>query len=464
MVTWSPTRPVPGASARLPRRTTLTAALAASLALAAHAAAQDLTEMNRNGRWAEVIPAAEARLRDSALSSRETCETYAQLIHAATYGGRPETARAAVRLFDARCAGFPEDAWFRREVRVLATRLASGQREGAADAAWGSTPPAAPAASVAGWRVADAAELGLDTAALTRHRLLCERSGADACLVAYGGRIVQEWYGPEYRAPMPTMSSVKSWTALLVGLLIEDGKIGSVDDPVSRWIPEWRAGAGAGVTLRHLLTMTSGLRRRWGRGAGDEMVGGTADKNALVLSLPLDQAPGERWEYSNEGAQLLSPILERAAGRPLHEYAAERLFRPLGMDSTSLRLDAAGHAWTYADARTTLRDFARICQLALDGGRWNGKQVVPEAWIRAVLTPSPRNPSYGFLWWLGSDPAVYATRGYLDTDCEAYPEWGLVVARMQGRPRPDAPVRYRTSETTRLLAEVVRSPRSAPRP
>lgn len=409
--------------------------------------------MNRAGRWAEVIPAAEALLRDPALSARRACETYSQLIHAATYAGRPETARAALRAFDARCAEFPEDAWFRREVRALAAAL---QTEAAS--------PAGPPAAGAGWQVADAASLGLDTAALRRHRDLCERSGADACLVAYRGRIVQEWYGPGYRYPMPTMSSVKSWTGLLAGLLIEDGRIAGVDEPVSRWIPEWRAGAEAGVTLRHLLTMTGGLRRRWGRGPGDEMVGGTGDKNALVLGLPLDYAPGERWEYSNEGVQLLSPLLERAAGRPLQQYAAERLLGPLQMDSTSLRLDAAGHAWTYADARTTLRDFAKICQLALDGGRWNGRQVVPEAWMRTSLASIPQNPGYGFLWWVGTAPAVYGTRGYLDTDCDAYPEWGLVVARMQARPRPDAPVRYRVPETARILEQVVRSPLSQPQP
>jgi len=425
------------------------AAAACVVAVAPAAKAQDLMAMNRAGRWAEVIPAAETLLRDPALSPVRACETYAELIHAAIHAGQVEKAGEAVRAFDARCAAFPESAWFRREVRAMAERLRSTGGTAAV------RPPRGPVGAGGGWRVGDAAALGLDTAALARHRGVCERSGADACLVAYRGRIVQEWYGPEYAYPMATMSSVKSWTGLLVGLLIADGRIGSVDDPVARYLPEWRAGAERGVTLRHLLTMTSGLRRRRGQGSGDEMVGATRDKNALVLSLPLDRAPGERWEYSNEGAQLLSPLLERAAGEPLQRYAAERLFGPLEMDSTSLRLDGAGHAWTYADARTTLRDFAKICQLALDGGRWNGRQVVPEAWIRASLTPSPRNASYGFLWWLGTEPRVYATRGYLDTDCEAYPEWGLVVARMQRRPRSDAQ-HYRTPETTRLLAEVVR--------
>jgi CubicO group peptidase (beta-lactamase class C family) len=189
-------------------------------------------------------------------------------------------------------------------------------------------------AAPAAWQSADAAEVGLDTTALREHRALCERSGADACLVAFDGRIVQEWYGPRYAEPMPTMSSMKSWTALLAMLLVDEGKL-DLDAPAARYIPRWSAGAEAGVTVRQLLTMTAGLRRRFGEAPGPEQsIGYVGDKNAFVLGLPLDFAPGTRWEYSNEGAQLLSPILEAAAGMPLDRYAHERLFVPLGMGST----------------------------------------------------------------------------------------------------------------------------------
>jgi CubicO group peptidase (beta-lactamase class C family) len=129
---------------------------------------------------------------------------------------------------------------------------------------------------------------------------------------------------------------------------------------------------------------------------------------------------------------------------PLQDYARTRLFAPLRMRDTELRLDRAGHAWTYADARTTLRDFAKVCQLALDGGRFRGTQVVPEAWMRAVVQPIPQNPGYGMLWWLERDPVVHASRGYLNTDCYALPELGLVVARMQSSARSDATRSYGT--------------------
>lgn len=313
------------------------------------------------------------------------------------------------------------------------------------------------------WERAEPAALGLDTAALRHHQALCEASGADACLVAFRGFIVQEWYGPNYAEPAPTMSSVKSWTGLLAMLLAQEGKL-DLDAPASRYIPEWTAGAEAGVTVRQLLTMTAGLRRRFGEEPGPgQSVGYVSDKNAFVLGLPLDVAPGTQWEYSNEGAQLLSPILEAAAGMPLDRYAAEKLFIPLGMTATSLRLDEAGHAWTYADAKTTLRDFAAIGQLMLNGGTWGQRRILPETAVRALVEPIPLNPEYGMLWWLTLDPPGYATVGYLDTNCFVFPTLGLVVARMQARPSPTASSAYVRPETFALFKQIV-APVLSPRP
>jgi CubicO group peptidase (beta-lactamase class C family) len=294
------------------------------------------------------------------------------------------------------------------------------------------------------WKKAEPEKMGLDARALERHREHAQRSGADAVLVVYKGRIVSEWYSARYKEPIVTMSSVKSWTGLLVGMLIEDGKIKSVDDPVSDYLPEWKEGAKAKVTVRHLLTMTSGLKRRLGTEPGpDQSVGfAPTDKNDFVLKLPLTYKPGERWEYSNEGVQLLSPLLDKAAGRPIQEYARDRLFKPVGMSPrTRLKETAQGHAWTYADAETTLRDFARIGVLMLNKGRWGDTQVVPEKWVSESTRPCPHKTSfgtsYGYLWWLLDDPPGFATKGYRDTNCYVFPSLDLVVARMQNTPGPE---------------------------
>ena len=268
--------------------------------------------------------------------------------------------------------------------------------------------------------------------ALEQHRDLCVASGADACLVVAKGRVVQSWTGPRYREPMFAMSSTKSVTAILVGMLVAEGKIRSIDQPVCDFITEWCDGERESVTLRHLLTMTSGLPPMHAEGVGSK-----TDKNAYVIGLKPVAPAGKTWAYSNEGAQLLSPILDRAAGEPIQNYARRKLFEPLGMTKTRLHIDSKGHAWTYADMETTPREFARIGELILANGTIDGVRIVPEAWIRQMLTPSPLRHEYGFLWWLHESGFV-ATLGYLDTNMYVVPDAQLVVVRMQSKPAKGA--------------------------
>jgi CubicO group peptidase (beta-lactamase class C family) len=327
-----------------------------------------------------------------------------------------------------------------------------------------------PDAPVTEWPTAHPDSMGLDTEALRAHRDRCRASGAFGCLVAYEGHVVQEWYRAEHRRPfVGTRSAVKSWAGLLTGMLIADGMIDSVGVPVAKWIPEWTAGAEAGVTIRHLLTMTSGLSDRTGHrltippvdsaeaAAHPSGPGVVAAKNTTgyVLDLPLDWAPGERFSYSNEGVQLLSPILERAAGLPLARYARERLFGPLGMDRTSLRVDEYYNTVLCGGAETTLPEFARIGQLMLNDGRWNGRQIVPASWVERSTTPGPKMSNYGFLWWIDTNRNNFAATGTLDNVCIVFPEHDLVVARMQRDPAPAADVRYQRPETLTLLRRIV---------
>jgi CubicO group peptidase (beta-lactamase class C family) len=212
-------------------------------------------------------------------------------------------------------------------------------------------------------------------------------------------------------------------------MLIADGKM-SLDDPVSRFIPEWRAGASGGVTVRHLLTMTSGLPDE--RQVSD--VGGVEDKERFVFGLPIATRPGERWAYTNNGVFLLSPLLDRAAGEPIDNYARRRLFEPLGMKGSEFHVYPEGQAWTHADMHTTPRDLARIGQMMLSGGRWEGRQIVPESWVNASVQPLEGNRDYRLLWWLNV-PGGFAARGYLDTNLYVLPDVGIVVVRMQSAPR-----------------------------
>lgn len=346
----------------------------------------------------------------------------------------------------------PMRTWFRRIIHLLfllplllysSQVMAQGLGRGTA------------ARPVDEWPLADPDTMGLNREALAAHIDLCRDSGASGCLVACRGYIVQQWYDASYAPFIGTRSAVKSWTGLLAGMIIADGKIKSIDDPVSDYIPEWKAGSEAGVTIRHLLTMTAGLRNRTQDQDNHPGVVGTRNTTGFVFSLPLDWQPGEKWAYSNESVQLLSPILERAAGIPLSQYARERLFDPLAMDSTHFHVDEYYNTVTFGGAETTLHDFARIGQLMLNEGRWNGKQIVPAEWVRQSTQPIPQKQNYGYLWWIDPPRNNFAATGTFDNNCIVFPDLDMVVARLQRDPRPDARVPYQSVRTLELLRSIV---------
>ena len=307
------------------------------------------------------------------------------------------------------------------------------------------------------WPVADPDTMDLDLATLEEHLDLCKRSLADGCLVAHKGYIVQEWYHPDYDgSPINIASATKSLVGLLTAMLVADGEIQSIDEPVSNYIPEWEAGAEAGVTIRHLLTMTAGLDQRRGCRGPRKSVAcpeGMEDLNAFALKLPLDGEPGEEWSYSNESSQLLSPILERAAGMPLWKYAQERLFEPLGMDSTKFFVDKAGNTATLGGVETTLRDLAKIGQLMLNEGRWSGQQIIPARWVHELTQPISLM-NYGLQWWVHEPTGSFAALGSKDNVLQVIPDLDLVVARVQTY-KEGAGVQYQSLETIELIRSIV---------
>ncbi|WP_412060923.1 serine hydrolase domain-containing protein [Rubrivirga sp. IMCC45206] len=400
--------------------------------LAVSASAQTAMELGQAGRYAEAAELAEQTLADADAGSDRACEA---LVHAAlsrTFDGEADRARPHLARFDAECADAGPE-WGARAIDRVRDAIERGPF-------LLPTMSTRPPASAAGddWPVADdPVALGLDAEALADHADVCARSGAAACVVVWRGQIVQELYAPSYAEPIEAMSSTKSVAGLLAGMLIGEGAL-AADDPVADYVPEWAGGAAAGVTVRHLLTMTSGLQSSHTDRPRTSAVGGVSDKDSLVATLPLVDPPGTVWAYSNEGTYLLSPVLRRAAGEPLEAYAARELFEPLGMENTRLHVYPDGQAWTHSTMWTTPRDLARIGQLMLHGGRWNGEAVVPADWIAESVRPSQTvNPAYGLLWWLDA-PEGFAARGYLDTNLYVLPERDLVVVRMQAQPSPGA--------------------------
>jgi len=260
-------------------------------------------------------------------------------------------------------------------------------------------PPAAtpPPADLPPWPSPEAA--GLDPAALRRLVEGAADSGADALVVLKDGRLVlEEHFGTPDR-PIEAMSATKSFVSLAVGMLRDEGKIASLDQPVADFFPEWREGRKQRVTLRHLLNHTSGLRRPpsgpWPGEEGTDLV-------RLALAADLEAEPGTAFAYNNMAVDLLAGVVRKASGQRIDAYLRERLFAPLGITDWSWGEDWARNARGSHGLHIRAADLARVGDMLAAGGTWRGRRLVSEGWIReSTLAPGQAlEPGCGLLWWL----------------------------------------------------------------
>jgi len=226
-------------------------------------------------------------------------------------------------------------------------------------------------------------------------------------LVARGGDVIVEHYFRSRRRDDRTNvhSVTKSVLSALVGIAISDGYL-SLSSTVHEIVPDhaFDDGRKKELTVRHLLTMTSGLA------ADDEYdIDEIGDRGeswfAGPLAAPLVAEPGETFSYNNGAVHVLGILLARATGRTLSDYAAQNLFRPLGIDDFRWPTDGDGYELGYGHLELRPRDLLEFGRLYLDGGRRGRLQVVPGEWVRestTAMTPggSPEDERYGCLWWV----------------------------------------------------------------
>jgi CubicO group peptidase (beta-lactamase class C family) len=276
-----------------------------------------------------------------------------------------------------------------------------------------------------------------------------ESQNAAALIVLQDGRIRLERYargfGPEQR--WTSFSVAKSLTSTLVGAALRDRHIGSLDDPVTRYVPELAGSAYDGVTVRHVLTMSSGVR--WNEDYADPNSDvarmfaepppqGMDVTVAYLRRLPRAAEPGTRWNYNTAETNLIGVILSRAVGRPLARYASEKIWRPYGMEAEAYwQLDEGGREIAGCCMSARARDYARIGQFILDGGRAGGRQVLPDGWVaeatRAHHTISPRGDGYGYQWW--TLERGFIARGIFGQSIRIDPERRLVMVTLGAWPR-----------------------------
>jgi CubicO group peptidase (beta-lactamase class C family) len=304
------------------------------------------------------------------------------------------------------------------------------------------------------WR---ATKAGIDAKALKGALRFAKERSSRGVIVLRGGRIAAEryWEGWTRKTVRDMFSAQKAVTSVLVGIAHERKLIENLDGSVVRYFPEWKGEPQAKITVRHLLSMTSGLHSSKRSDLFRHMV--ARDKTAYALRLPLDHPPGKRWAYGNAAYGLLIALVERATGKARQAFAKEVLFDPIGMSSshcgiTPIPTKSPRLKLTHHGLETTCRDMARFGLLVLRRGRWAEKQIVPAAYLKAATTWSgSQNKAYGYLWWLNRGrscelpyagkvipsrlfpscpPDAVAALGAKDSKIYVVPSLDLVVCRL----------------------------------
>ena len=224
---------------------------------------------------------------------------------------------------------------------------------------------------------------------------------SSAVLVLQDGHEIGHYY-PRDKAPGPIelMSVTKSVVALGIGQLIDQGKIVSLDQPVADFYPEWKQGRKQRITVRMLHDHTSGLQNL--PTTGPEIYP-APDAVQLALAAELTSTPGGSFAYNNKAVNLLAGLVEKASGQPMDVFFRDGLFKAMGIHPGSWARDRTGHPYAMAGLSLSAADAAKIGQLLLDDGRWNGQSLVSTDFMKAMLAPSRAMPTCGLLWWL--DPA-----------------------------------------------------------
>lgn len=269
-----------------------------------------------------------------------------------------------------------------------------------------------------------------------------EKSPTVAFLIIRNDSLLYEKYLDDYDTSsiVASFSVAKSYVSAMIGIAIGEGKIKSENDPVVNYLPELKDKYNwNNVTIHHLLQMASGVRFSEGysspfSGAASFYYGRTLRKS--IAKLKTEKGPMEGFDYKSVNTQLLGLILERATGKSMTEYLDEKIWRPLQMEydaSWSLDKKNNGLEKAFCCINARARDFAKFGRLYLNGGNWNGKQIVPSDWVRKCLAPNVEKGAadyYNRQWWIGVKQSDFAAIGHSGQYIYVLPTKNLVIVRL----------------------------------
>ncbi len=266
---------------------------------------------------------------------------------------------------------------------------------------------------------------------------------AAGLVIIQDGKIRFERYGLGFDAQgrWTSFSVAKSFTSTLVGAAIQDGYIKSLDDKVSQYIPGLRGSAYDDVSVRQLLTMSSGVK--WDENYEDPNADVAKFNNAkpepgmdatvsYMRHLPRAHPPGEVWHYNTGETNLIGVLVSSATKKPLAQYLQEKIWQPAGMEAKATwLLGQTGHEIAGCCLQAATRDFARFGLFVLANGNAGGKQIVPADWFAMATTKQKDigepGHGYGFQWWTYDDGSV-AAQGIFGQGIFIDPKRHLVIA------------------------------------
>lgn len=269
-----------------------------------------------------------------------------------------------------------------------------------------------------------------------------EDNNTVAFLIIKNDSIQYEKYFSSYNQEsiVPSFSMAKAITSILIGCAIDDGLIKSVDEPITKYIPELSKKAFDKVSIKHVLQMTSGIKfsesyvNPFGEAAS--FYYGTNLKRE-IRKLKLEREPGTQFNYVSGNTQLLGLVLERSLnGKNISTYLQEKIWLPLGMeyDATwSLDRKKNGIEKTFCCLNARARDFAKIGRLYKNKGLWEGKQIVSQKWVEESTRLDTSDGSadfYQYQWWLPNPNQDFMAEGILGQFIYVNPSKDLIIVRL----------------------------------
>jgi len=301
-----------------------------------------------------------------------------------------------------------------------------------------------------------------------------ERNPTTGLLIARDDMILVEryQYGRNDRHRLTSFSMAKTIAAMLVGIAVADGAIKSIEDPAERYVPGLAGTEYGRTSLRHLLTMSSGVAFREDYDGTDDSarlgratLGGQSPGGVSAVAQFNDRtaAPGARWHYASAETYVLGLVVRAATGRPLVDTLAERIWQPMGAEADATWLvDRSGQEIAHAFFNATLRDYARLGMLLARGGRAGDRQLIPAEWLREATRPhftgaqTGRNLGYGFqTWTLPENDGSFALQGVRGQAILVDPARRLVMVHTAVRPDARDPRGAETFALWRAVKQLV---------